>query len=126
MSKSGGLGTLDGIFELEQRGKKSRLHRRNEPLIQALRVRRTGAYHPAVKFECVRADPVTFSGHGARFRWCRSSAGRPTQKESHVIQKSMEQSARIYIIHTIETYEENKKRFQYLTDQTGDPDMVRV
>jgi hypothetical protein len=48
------------------------------------------------------------------------------QKESHVIQKSMEQSGRIYIIHSIETYEEIKKLFQYLPDQTGDPDMVRI
>ena len=40
--------------------------------------------------------------------------------------KKYEQSARIYIIHSINIYEENKKRFQYLTDQTGDPDMVRV
>jgi hypothetical protein len=54
------------------------------------------------------------------------------QKESHVIQKSMEQSGRIYIIHSIDiihiidTYEEIKKLFQYLPDQTGDPDMVRI
>jgi hypothetical protein len=32
----------------------------------------------------------------------------------------------IYIIHMLEVYEENKKRQQDLTDQTGNPDMVRV
>ena len=61
----------------------------------------------AVKFESRQGRSNHLSGHGARFRRCRSSAGRSTQKESHVIQKSMEQSARIYIIHTSETYEEN-------------------
>jgi len=34
----------------------------------------------------------------------------------------MEQSDNIYIIHNMEAYEKNKT----LTDQTGDPDMVRV
>jgi putative SOS response-associated peptidase YedK len=59
--------------------------------------------------------------------WLSGEAGsRSTQKESHVIQKSMEQLGQTYISHSVETYEENKKRFQYLTDQTGDPDMVRV
>jgi hypothetical protein len=60
-----------------------------------------------------------------KFLLCLDS-GRSTQKESHVIQKSMEQSGHIYSTHITETYEENKDRFQYLTDQTGDPDMVRV
>jgi len=35
----------------------------------------------------------------------------------------MEQSDNIYIIHNMEAYEKNKTPF---TDQTGDPDMVRV
>ena len=52
------------------------------------------------------------------------SRARSTQKESHVIQKSMTQSAHTYSIYIIETYAE--KTFQYLTDQTGDPDLVRV
>ena len=53
-------------------------------------------------------------------------SGRSTQKESHVIQKSMEQAGHIYSNHCIETYEEIKERFHYLAHQTGDPDMVRV
>ena len=55
-----------------------------------------------------------------------SNSERPTQKESHAIQKSMEQSGHICSTHSIETYEEIKERFHYLTHQTGDPDMVRV
>ena len=55
-----------------------------------------------------------------------SAGGRSTQKELHAIQKSMGQSGYIYIIHIIETYEENKKHSRYLTDQTGDPNMVRI
>ena len=58
--------------------------------------------------------------------WSASNSGRSTQKESHVIQKSMEQSGHICSTHSIETYEEIKERFHYLTHQTGDPDMVRV
>ena len=56
----------------------------------------------------------------------RQRGGRSTQKELHAIQKSMGQSGHIYIIHIIETYEENKKHSRYLIDQTRDPDMVRI
>jgi hypothetical protein len=58
--------------------------------------------------------------------WSASNSGRSTQKESHLIQKSMEQSSHIYSNHCIETYEKIKERFHYLAHQTRDPDMVRV
>jgi hypothetical protein len=58
--------------------------------------------------------------------WSASTAGDLRKKESHVIQESMEQSSHIYSNHCIETYEEIKERFHYLSHQTGDPDMVRV
>jgi len=58
--------------------------------------------------------------------WSASPAGDLRKKESHLIQKSMEQSGYIYSNHCIETYEEIKERFHYVTYQTGDPDMVRV
>ena len=55
-----------------------------------------------------------------------STAGDLRKKESHLIQKSMEQSGYIYSKYCIETYEEIKERFHYVTYQTGDPDVVRV
>jgi hypothetical protein len=58
--------------------------------------------------------------------WSASPAGDLRKKESHLIQKSMEQSGYIYSNHCIETYEEIKERFHYVTYQTGDPDVVRV
>ena len=58
--------------------------------------------------------------------WSASPAGDLRKKESHLIQKSMEQSSYIYSNHCIETYEEIKERFHYVTYQTGDPDVVRV
>ena len=64
----------------------------------------------------VKLEKRSLSAHRQR--------ARSTQKESHVIQKSMTQSVHTYSIHIIGTYAE--KAFQYLTDQTGDPDLVRV
>jgi hypothetical protein len=58
--------------------------------------------------------------------WSASPAGDLRKKESHFIQKSMEQSGYIYSNHCIETHEEIKESFHYLTYQTGNPDMVRV
>jgi hypothetical protein len=55
-----------------------------------------------------------------------SPAGDVRKKESHLIQKSMQQSGYIYSNHCIETYEEIKERFHFVTYQTGDPDVVRV
>jgi hypothetical protein len=74
-----------------------------------------GSGWAAVKFESLQGR----SNH--RFRTRRTVpvvpqlSGSVYAKGSHVIPKKYKQSARIYIIHTIDTYEEHKKRFQYLT-----------
>jgi hypothetical protein len=82
---------------------------------------RGSSFAASVKIACVFGlEQIPFPGVHRR------NSGRSTQKESHVIQKSMEQSGHIYSNHCIETYEEIKESFHYLTHQTGDPDMVRV
>jgi hypothetical protein len=59
--------------------------------------------------------------------WAKGpSGGCPTQKQPYGIQQSMEQFGYIYIIENNGKYDKNRKQFRFLTDQIGDPDMVRV
>jgi hypothetical protein len=94
-------------------------------------------HHPVNRMSCVRSilgcrsfyrKSTMMLGYPlsrkSQFSLCFNS-GRPTQKESHLIQKSMERFRSNYITNIIDTYEEIKESFHYLTHQTGDPDMVR-
>jgi hypothetical protein len=76
---------------------------------------------PEESWRAVRVSLSVFapSGYG-------TVTGRSTQKQPYVIHKSMEQFGHINIIHSDGTYDKNRKQFHCLTDQIGDPDMVRV
>jgi hypothetical protein len=58
--------------------------------------------------------------------WSASTAGDLRKKRIARHPKKYGAIGHIYSNRSIETYEEIKERFHYLTHQTGDPDMVRV